>query len=138
MNFSGLSRLSSNPTAGDAYALCVCGSGGTLAAAAEAPAAGTYAGFPCWTAKGTTGFGYKDLALTPHGLLNALVKSGAAGKAKMVVNCKGVVLPVLTPPLALPLTVQLQRQGTTDCCAATHAMSGVIQNQAALFTGKAD
>ena len=53
-----------NPTAGDAYALCVYGGGGTLAAAAEAPAAGTCAGLPCWTPKGTTGFGYKDLALT--------------------------------------------------------------------------
>jgi hypothetical protein len=127
-----------DPTASDAYALCVYGNGGTLAAAAEAPAAGTCAGFPCWKTKGTTGFGYKDTDLTPHGLLKAIVKSGAAGKAKMVVKGKGTALPDLTPPLTLPLVVQLQRQTSGDCWEATYAEAGVIRNQEGQFKGKAE
>jgi hypothetical protein len=126
-----------DPTAGDAYALCFYDGGAMLAAAAEAPAAGTCGGKPCWGAKGTKGFGYKDLDRTPHGLLKAVLKSGAAGKAKMVVKGKGVALPDLEPPLALPVVVQLQRQSTGDCWAATYDAGGVIRNQEGLFKGKA-
>jgi hypothetical protein len=127
-----------DPTATDAYALCVYDDGGAmLTAAAEAPAAGNCAGRPCWIAKGTKGFVYKDVALTPHGLLKAVLRSGDAGKAKMVVKGKGVALPDLALPLALPVVVQLQRQGSSQCWEATYDGAGVIRNEAGHFKAKA-
>jgi hypothetical protein len=127
-----------DPTASDAYALCVYDPAGpTLLAAAEAPAGGQCEGLPCWAAKATA-YTYKDKARTPSGLLKVVLKAGATGRAKVIVKGKGVALPDLAPPFALPVMVQLQRQGSNECWEATYDGGGVIKNQAGLFKGKAE
>jgi len=127
-----------NPTASDAYALCVYDPAGpTLLATAEAPAGGQCDGLPCWAAKATS-YSYKDLGRTPHGLLKVILKAGVAGKAKAIVKGKGAALPDLTTPLTLPAVVQLQREGSAECWEATYDVGGVIQNQPGLFKGKAE
>jgi hypothetical protein len=127
-----------DPTANAAYALCLYDpSGPTLLASAEAPAGGLCTGVACWTPKGTSAYSYKDLEQTPNGLLKIVLKSGDTGNAKVIVKGKGVALPDLTPPLGLPVVVQLQRQGTPECWGAVYDAGGVIKNETGLFKGKA-
>jgi Tol biopolymer transport system component len=128
-----------DPTANDAYALCVYGPGNpSLLAAADAPAAGTCEGKACWAARSAgNGFTYKDRARTPHGLLRLVLKAGVAGSAKAIVRGKGLALPDLAPPLALPVRVQLQRQGSAECWEAEYDAPGVIANKPGVFRGKA-
>jgi cysteine-rich repeat protein len=127
-----------DPVTTDRYALCVFG--GTTPApallAAIAPAGGTCAGKPCWTAKATKGFVYKDKDATPSGLTNVVLQPGVAGKAKVKVKGKGPLLAsgdgVGFPSLPLPLPLRLQLQGENGACfEARYDGSGVQVNDAA-------
>jgi cysteine-rich repeat protein len=63
------------------YAVCVYGPGPALALDLRLDRAGaTCAGKPCWKAKGTTGFAYKDAAGAADGVTAMTAKSGAVSK----------------------------------------------------------
>jgi hypothetical protein len=127
-----------SPTASHDYELCVYDGSGTLVTSAGAPAAGVCAGTPCWDALGTKGFRYKDKDLTPDGLLKVLLRSGDAGKAKVVAKGKGLNLDVPALPIGggdFPLVVQMQgEQG--ECWSSTFDSGDVVRNDAGQLKAK--
>ncbi len=78
--------------------------------AAEIPAGGTCDGRPCW--RGTnSGYVYKNKSASPDGIRAVLLKAGANGKAKILVQGKGGGLQMPSLPIDLgasPLLVQVQ------------------------------
>jgi predicted esterase len=114
------------PTGTTNYALCVYA--GTAVATVALPAGAK------WRAAGTKGFKFTDPTGTPDGAQKALLKSGAAGKAKALVAAKGANLPDgLVPALPLPVTVQLM--STTSTCFET-VYGTAIKNDAKEFKAK--
>src|SRR5262249_56027377 len=102
---------------------------------------GTWNEKACWKRKDTAGFSYKNKAATPEGITVTKLTSGPGGKAKAVLEGKGVPLsdrpnglPAL--PLATPLRVQLLGNGGL-CLETTHDASGVVKNDAARGVFKA-
>jgi endo-1,4-beta-D-glucanase Y len=125
-----------DPTITTRYDLCLYDGTDTLVASAAAPAGGTCAGRPCWALK-SSGFRYGQKAMTPNGLTAIDVRSGEAGKARLVLKGKGEPLALPTLPIAsLPLTVQLAN-GVGTCWSATFA-SDVRQNDEGGFKAKSD
>jgi sugar lactone lactonase YvrE len=102
---------------------------------ATAHADGTCGGKPCWKAT-ATGFTYKNSALTPDGLLLVVLKSGGAGKAKIVVKGKGANLHVPPLPLTTPVTVQVSRSDGGPCWQAVYSVPR--ENDAGAFKAKSD
>lgn len=97
-----------DPLAGTNYTLCVYdteGSAPNLLVSAEAPA-GT-----SWTAN-SSGFKYKNPALTPDGLQSITLKAGAAGKAKVLVRGRGpnLGLPPTLNAVGTPVTMHLKAE----------------------------
>jgi hypothetical protein len=129
-----------DPLATDAYALCVYDESGApvLIAEAEVPAGGTCKHKPCWkVSKSGKVFRYRDPETTPDGILSTVLNSGSAGKARAVIVGKGVGLPDVALPLALPVRVQLQREGSGECLEALFDAAGVQKNDATQFKGRA-
>jgi hypothetical protein len=94
-----LSQLG-DPTLDTSYALCVYDESGgipRLVMEADAPAEGNCTGSPCWKPAGTSGFKYRDPALTPHGLQKIILKAGPLGRANALVIGRGENLPVPDP-----------------------------------------
>lgn len=101
-----------NPALESDYALCVyAGPASALVAGASLPPG------PSWKPVGTKGFKFKGSS--PNGLSLALLKSGGAGKSKVLTKGKGAALPDPTLPLAYPVTVQLRRAGSPLCVEST-------------------
>ncbi len=126
-----------DPLAGTDYRLCVYDGGGALLASASAPAGGVCGahGRPCWKATGH-GYRYLDKELTPSGIRQIVLKSGAAGKAQIVVKGQGAGLGLPALPItSLPVVVQLAAGGGT-CFEATYA--GTLKNLADRFKAKSD
>jgi hypothetical protein len=124
-----------DPAADEDYALCVY-DGTTRVFSGRADAGGTCAGKPCWKAT-STGFKFKNKALSPDGTLLLLLKSGADGAAKIVFKGKGDNL--LLPPLAAtgPMTAELRQSSGAVCWGATYS-SPFLVNDGATFKDKAD
>jgi predicted AlkP superfamily pyrophosphatase or phosphodiesterase len=124
-----------DPTTATGYRLCLYDGTGAQIMGAAAPAGGACRGKPCWKAT-KRGFRYADRDLTPDGLLKLMLKSGDAGKSKLIVKGKGepLVLPSL-PIQSLPVTVQLVREGGT-CWQATFGTT--LRNTTEQFRAKAD
>jgi len=76
---------------------------------------------PCWQATGTTGYRYKDKAGVSDGLSVMKLKSGVAGKAKVIAKAKGESLTLPGLPLTIPVVVQLLVDDglTSDCWQST-------------------
>lgn len=94
---------------------------------------------PCWRALPGGGFKYRDEAGTSDGIVAVVLRTGVDGKAGIDVKGKGpglaaspVGLP--TPPLGLPLRVQLQIEGGA-CFEADYGAAGVRKNQDGTFRG---
>ena len=130
-----------DPITTDDYALCLyAGGGASLVFKGTAPAGGTCGAGPCWKPSGASGVKYGDKAATPDGTVQVLLKSGAAGKAKMTFKGKG---PLLTgrplglppPPLALPVRAQLQGENGV-CFEATYSTPNA--NKPGSFKSKSD
>ncbi len=103
-----------DPAGGDDYRLCVYDASGVaqprLAAAAPAGSA--------WKASPTS-VTYRSRTGSPNGLRTAKVKSGSAGKAKVLVKGKGVSLALPSvSSLVPPVTAQLRNADGT-CWGAT-------------------
>lgn len=93
---------------------------------------------PAWQAAGTSGFKLTDPTGIPDGAQKALIKSGAAGKAKALVKGKGTNLPdTLAGVLPLPVTAQLINETTGLCFAAVYDAASVIKNDGSRFKAKA-
>jgi len=115
------------------YTLCVFDNG-TTKLEATIPAGGTCGTAPCWKPIGTNGFKYINRARTPDGILKVLLKTGADGKAKVIVKGKGTDLPlgVGVLPMQLPVDVQLQATGGA-CWGTTHGTTGPFINSTEMY-----
>ncbi|HSP99608.1 MAG TPA: hypothetical protein VL049_20485 [Candidatus Dormibacteraeota bacterium] len=91
-----------------------------------------------WTAISDKGHKLTDPSGTPDGIQKAILKGGAAGKAKALVKGKGVNLPdILTGVLPLPVTAQLVNDGTTVCFEGQYDVADVRKNDGEQFKAKA-
>ncbi len=119
-----------NPVSGTDFLLCVydkTGGQDTVLMSMDIP------GGAGWTAK-TTGYKYKDKSAASDGIKNAILKAGAAGKAKIIVKGKGEGLPM--PDLSaldLPITVQLSNG--TKCWESVYD-TNVSKNEPDFFKAK--
>lgn len=87
-----------------------------------------------WVPSGTTGFKYKDKNGTSAGITKITMKSGAAGKSKIIVKGKGANLDDPPPfPLLTPVASQF-RNTVGGCWGAT--FDSPIKNEAGTFKGK--
>jgi cysteine-rich repeat protein len=115
---------------------------------ARIPAGGTCAGKPCWKLLGTPfsvqGFKYKNGDTTPDGIDRLVVKVGEAGRARLTVKGKGVLLPLPGEPprppalpLDAPLAVRVQLLADTGTCwEASFSQLGLMLNTASQLKGR--
>ena len=122
------------PTGTSNYTLCIyAGTAAQTIMEVEVPADAMK-----WQPISDKGWKYKDQA----GVTRMLLKSGAAGKSKVLVKGKGEALPNLSigtlpvEPNEFPVSVQLLRNGTALCWESTFAESGVKKNAETLFKAK--
>ena len=92
-----------------------------------------------WSAVGTKGFKYNDIAGTADGITKIIVKGGILGKSKAIVKGKGSTLPDFDAdlPIAmgdLPLIVQLRNNETGICWEAQFSLPK--KNQTDQFNAK--
>jgi hypothetical protein len=86
---------------------------------------------------GSVGYKYKDKDRTPDGLDQILLKSGDAGKSKVIVKGRGANLALPSPlDVELPVTVQLEA-ANGECWSASYFSVGVKKNEADIFKAKA-
>ncbi len=121
------------PTSTTDYALCVYGNyvGTTGASIANYNAP---AGAPKWKTIGTKGYKYKDPAGSPEGVTKVILKSGAAGKSKVLVKGKGGNLPDPTVPFTLPVVAQVVNSDNATCFEGV--FPAATKNAAGLFKAK--
>lgn len=131
-----------DPTSPSGAGLDLClfdGNGGEydLEMEARIPPAGTCAGKACWKAAGAKGFKYKDKAGTRRGITKLVLKSGAAGKASVVLKGQGASL--LPPPLPLDDApeVVLQLRNDLGNCWGTTFTGPASSNDGTGFKAKA-
>lgn len=124
------------------YTLCIYGQvAGTaqLALQARVPAGGTCGTLPCWTGS-TTGFTYSDPNAAADGVKKITLKSGAAGKARIVVKGGGDALD--TPPLPLSqdpqVVVQLKNTVHNGRCWESRFSGPPKLNDATQFKDRSD
>jgi hypothetical protein len=100
-------------------------------------AGGTCSGAPCWRAAGSRGYAYKDKSSESDGLKLLKLKSGAAGKAKVLAKATGANLAVPSLPLVTPVVIQLLVDDglTSECWQATFS-DAPKKNDAAKFKAK--
>lgn len=120
------------PTAATRYSLCLYrGEPTALIGELALPPGAT------WTSRGAKGLAYESAPRTPHGVRAALLKPGAAGKAKAVVKGKGANLPDGLLPLGTtPVVAQLVRADTMGCVEAVYVSADVVRDDGAAFTAK--
>ena len=123
-----------DPATSDGYSLCLYEHGGgapALVFAASAGPGGTCGGEPCWRSI-RDGWVYRDRAGASDGLTRIELESGG----DVIVRGAGAALVPPAPPLALPVTVQLQ--GTHgECWEARYFAAGAGRNDAERFRGAA-
>jgi hypothetical protein len=102
-----------DPTADTDYALCLyAGPSGVLVGELRVPASASK-----WSTLGSTGYKYSDAGASADGAQKISLKSGSAGRAKLLVKGRGLALPdpLDAAGLAAPVTVQLVN-GTNAVC----------------------
>ena len=127
-----------DPTATANQAVCIYDGAGTLVMDFNLAAASVCGASPCWAAVGTSGYQYKDAALTTDGVGKYQLKGGAAGKSKILLKGKGATLPL--PPATLPLaagTVTVQAHNRTNGNCWESSFPAAIKNDPDLFKAKA-
>jgi hypothetical protein len=106
-----------DPTTTERYALCLYDDG-TLVMAAAVDASAT------WRAVGSRGWRYDDPAGAQHGVTQAKLLSGGAGRSRVEMRGKGANLPMPNPAAATHLfaataSVRAQLHGSNDRCYET-------------------
>lgn len=119
----------------DSYTMCLYDGSDMLLLEATVPAGGTCGTKPCWTDVGGTGFKYVDKAAAQAGITKVVLKSGDAGKAKVIVKGKGPELMPPTLPPALPVRAQISST-TGTCWDAEFRAAGVVQSSSTVWNGK--
>lgn len=121
------------PTGTTTYTLCLyAGTSATAIGSAAVPPGGN------WQAISDKGYKFKDPGGTPDGVTKAILKGGAAGKAKALVKGKGAGLPdPLGAALPLPVVAQLVTDDSALCFEGEYDFGDVIKNDAAQFKAKA-
>jgi PKD domain len=118
-----------HPTSSTEYALCVYDAGGRAIATGVPPGAG-------WTSLGAAGFRLRDPAADPGGLTQARLKPGTSPAASLTVKGKGVHLPALALPLALPVTAQLVSSDGGVCWEGVYTAGPTTRTLPELFKGR--
>jgi hypothetical protein len=129
-----------DPTATTGYTLCIYdASGGTPALELQAmvPPGGTCDGKDCWEAAGT-GFKFKDPSATNAGISKMIIKSGDAGKAKIVIKGKGDFLDMADLPLDQDPQSIVQLSNSDGTCWEARFSPPAIKNEDELFKDKGD
>ena len=122
------------PTTSSNVQLCLYdGAAPALVAGAIVPAGGTCAGKPCWKASADKGYAYKDKLGTPNGIQGLKLKAGAAGKAAIQVQAKGVHAALPALPLTGPVLVQLSIDG--GACFEAEYQPGAFTKSTSLAFG---
>jgi hypothetical protein len=118
-----------DPTTTDGYTLCVFDDGTEVFRSTIDPG-GACGSLPCWRPLGSSGYKYINRDRTPDGILKLLLKSGAAGKAKVILKGKGDNLPFPGGflPMATPVMVQLSNDTPGACWQTTHVSTGPLIN----------
>jgi hypothetical protein len=131
-----------DPTTAQTYTFCVydeTAGAAALKLQALLPPGGDCAGKPCWKSTGK-GFLYKDKNAAADGIQLLNLKSGADGKAKIILKGKGANLHLPALPLAQDHAVIAQlknNRGPGECWEAR--FSGVPKkNDASQFKAKGD
>ena len=99
------------------------------------PAGGSH-----WAPRGARGFTYRDRHAVA-GARTAILKSGAARRAKASLSGRGAALPDPSVPLPsahLPLVVQLMNSDTPACWQSTFAAGDVLHNRPGRFKARAE
>lgn len=122
-----------DPVATASYALCVY-AGSAAAVISEAliePGA-------AWSPIGDKGYKYLDKPGAQDGIQKIVLKGSSGGKSKVLVKGKGANLSIPTPPLALPITVQLRNSDSGICWEGVFAtLADVKKNVPGQFKGNA-
>jgi cysteine-rich repeat protein len=112
------------------YTLCLC-AGGSSYSYSIPPGSN-------WQATGSKGYKYKDQSATPSGIEKCKLKSGDAGKSRVLVKGKGTNLADSLPPtLPLPVILQLINDANSTCFEGTYSDPDVIKNDSKQFKAKA-
>ncbi len=121
-----------DPQATAEYALCIyAGTTNSLRAAVAIPPSSTK-----WQPISTKGFTYQDQAGTAGGVQKVVLKSGTAGKSKVLLKGKGVNLPdpLDIGPLGVPVTAQLVNYQSGVCWESN--FTGANKDTTTLFKAK--
>lgn len=111
----------------------------SLTAQAEIPGSGFCKGKACWKRlPKSKGFVYKDPDLTPDGILKVLLKTGAEGKAKLLVKAKGDRVSIPDGPLGQDPDVTVQVVNSDGECWSGAFRVPAFQNDAAGFRDFSD
>jgi hypothetical protein len=110
------------------YRLCMYNASNTLVGTALLAAGGQCGTRTCWK-ENKPGYGYKNAALTPNGVLAVKLKEGTTGRSQVQVVGKGGLLPRLTIPVATPLKVQLLNS-IGNCWGAVYGTDPKMKNDA--------
>jgi len=96
-----------------------------------------YPGVTDWKATGS-GYRFKDKMAASDGASNATLKSGAAGKSKLLLKAKGANLDLSAMPLGVSgaLTIQLIRSDDAQCWEAVFPAASVRHDDATQFKAK--
>ncbi|MEY4950553.1 MAG: hypothetical protein RL698_2764 [Pseudomonadota bacterium] len=122
-----------DPTAaGGAVRLCLYDGAGSLAMGLSVATGGRCGGAACWKAVGRTGFGFKDLSRSQHGVERIGLRAGGDGKASVTLKARGAGIGVAALPFAMPVTVQVVVGG--ECWGAVFDGAGLNRGDA--FVGK--
>lgn len=128
-----------DPTTDTSYQFCMyeeVGGDPRLAASYAIPAGGTCGTGPCWK-ESSGGFKYKNKALTPQGIASLTLKQGlAAGKTKILLSGKGVLLPMPVLPLIQSPNVVLQLKASNGVCWEARYGMPAFRNQPDQFRDK--
>ena len=112
------------------HRLCVDAAGGLVVDALATHGGG-------WRFTGTTRVGYSDPLRVPDGISKISLRADVNGQGKVVPRAGGADMPTPAPPLALPVSVQLQA-AHGPCWGATFSATGLKSNTSAVFAGKSD
>jgi hypothetical protein len=129
-----------NPLETTAYTLCIYDETGglpSLQLTAFIPAGGDCDGEPCWSVIGK-GFKYKDPTASNDGINAVLLKSGDAGKAKIIAKGKDGNLDTPGLPLAQDQEVIVQLKNQAGVCWEARYSPPAKKNEDGQFKDKGD
>ncbi len=124
-----------DPVTTDSYSLCIY-AGGSLVEEMHAAAGGTCpGGHPCWKARSSKGFRFKDHSGAQSGLSRIVLRAGPIHLADLVVRARGPNVPYPSLPLAEPVEAQLVRSAGAQCWEADY-QAPPLKNTTQVFLDK--